>query len=134
MEGMDGYCGLIESQLPDWKTNAQKMFGARGIVAPIVGSPNTGLHLHVCNGKWAWEFWTAGAGWLVSYFYDYYRFTGDRDFLAKRAVECLDRRSTSPPDAGETRPAVVRAASRRKARSTPVPPWSQCVDRRCARQ
>jgi len=30
--------------------------------------------------------WTAGAGWLAQLFYDYWLYTGDRDFLQKRAV------------------------------------------------
>ena len=34
MEGMEGYFRLIESFLPDWRINAQKLFGARGIVSP----------------------------------------------------------------------------------------------------
>ncbi len=87
--GMEGYFRLIESHVPDWRINAQKLFGARGVVAPIVASPNTGLHLHLCNGSWAWQFWTPGAGWLSSYFYDYYRYTGDKDFLAKRAIPLM---------------------------------------------
>ena len=88
IEGMEGYFRLIESSLPDWRTNAQRLFGARGIVSQIVASPNTGLNL--CFGRgWAWQFWTPGAGWLASYFYDYYRFTGDRVFLAKRAIPLM---------------------------------------------
>ena len=88
MEGMEGYFQLIESFLPAWRINAQKLFGARGILSQIVASPNTGLHFHY-GGRWAWQFWTPGAGWLASYFYDYYRFTGDKDFLAKRAVPLM---------------------------------------------
>lgn len=87
-EGMEGYFRLIESFLPDWRVNAQKLFGARGILSQIVASPNTGLHCHYGDG-WAWQFWTPGAGWLASYFYDYYRFTGDKRFLAERAMPLM---------------------------------------------
>jgi len=87
-EGMEGYFRLIESFLPDWRINARKLFGARGIASSIVASPNTGLSLHYTK-SWSWQFWTAGAGWLASYFYDYYRFTGDKEFLAKRAVPLM---------------------------------------------
>jgi trehalose/maltose hydrolase-like predicted phosphorylase len=31
-------------------------------------------------------FWTAGAGWVSQFFYEYYLYTGDKDFLAKRAL------------------------------------------------
>ncbi len=91
-EGMEGFFQTFESHLMDWRTNAKMLFGARGVLAPITSSPNTGLHLHLgpCSGPaWAWECWTAGAGWIASYFYDYYLFTGDREFLAKRAVPLM---------------------------------------------
>ncbi len=88
IEGMEGYFRLIESFLPDWRTNAEKLFGARGIVSQVVASPNSGLNCHY-GGNWAWQFWTPGAGWLASYFYDYYRYTGDKTFLAERAVPLM---------------------------------------------
>jgi len=88
LEGMEGYFRLIESFLPDWRTNAEKLFGARGIVSQIVASPNSGLNCHY-GGNWAWQYWTPGAGWLASYFYDYYRYTGDQTFLADRAIPLM---------------------------------------------
>ena len=36
-----------------------------------------------------WSNWTAAAGWLAEHFYDYYLFTGDREFLKKRVVPWL---------------------------------------------
>jgi alpha-L-fucosidase 2 len=87
-EGMEGFFRMIETFLPDWRINAQKLYGARGILGQIVASPNTGLHYHFAR-SWAWNFWTPGAGWLASYFYDYYRFTGDKAFLANRAVPLM---------------------------------------------
>lgn len=88
MEGMEGYFRLIESFLPDWRINARKLFGARGILGQIVASPNTGLLFHY-ERSWTWNFWTPGAGWLASYFYDYYRFTGDKDFLINRVIPIM---------------------------------------------
>lgn len=87
-EGMEGFFSLIESSLPDWRRNAQLLYGARGILGQIVASPNTALHFHYFR-SWAWNFWTPGAGWLASYFYDFYRFTGDKVFLAKRAIPLM---------------------------------------------
>ena len=87
-EGMEGYFKFIESLVPDWRINAKNLFGARGVSAQIVASPNTGLHLHY-EGVWAWQFWTQGGGWLSSYFYDYYRFTGDKVFLKNRAIPLM---------------------------------------------
>ncbi len=87
-EGMEGYFSFIESLVPDWRINAKTLFGARGISAQIVASPNTGLNLCYA-GVWAWQFWTQGGGWLSSYFYDYYRFTGDKVFLKNRAIPLM---------------------------------------------
>jgi hypothetical protein len=88
IEGMEGYFRLIESSVPDWQSNSQRFFGARGVVSQVVASPNTGLICHYSSNL-AWQYWTAGAGWLASYFYDYYRYTGDQTFLADRAIPLM---------------------------------------------
>jgi alpha-L-fucosidase 2 len=31
-------------------------------------------------------FWTAGAGWYANFYYEYYRYTGDREFLIKQGL------------------------------------------------
>lgn len=85
-EGMEGYYRLIESLVPDWRLNARMYYGARGVFACTRAS-NTGLHLHW--GAWPGVFWTAGAGWLAHWFYDEYRYTGDKQFLAKRTIPLL---------------------------------------------
>ncbi len=87
-EGLEGCFQMIESFLPEWRINAQKLFAARGILSQWAASPNTGLNLHF-NSLWPNQFWTAGAGWLASYFYDYYLFTGDKTFLAERTIPLM---------------------------------------------
>ena len=57
-------------------------------MSQVVASPNSGLNCHY-GGNWAWQYWTPGAGWLASYFYDYYRYTGDKAFLADRAIPLM---------------------------------------------
>lgn len=81
-EGMEGFFNLVEFWLPDWRENARKFYGARGVMAPI---HCTTRGITYCRH----QFWTAGAGWLASYFYDYYRFTGDKEFLARRAIPLM---------------------------------------------
>jgi alpha-L-fucosidase 2 len=73
------YFDYYESMLDDFRTNARNIAGCRGILAPISGTS------HGLSGL-GWSYWTAGAGWLAELFYDYCLFTGDRDFLEKRAV------------------------------------------------
>jgi len=87
-ELLRGYFDLIEASLPDWRLNARNLWGARGIMAPIRES-NTGKSLHWSDRFQGGIFWTAGAGWLGNWFYDYYLYTGDRDFLAKHTVPYL---------------------------------------------
>jgi alpha-L-fucosidase 2 len=87
-EGMEPFFRMIESHLPDWRANAKNLFGCRGVAGPITTSPNTGLNF-AFGGAWAWNLWPSGAGWIASYFYDYYRFTGDKAFLEKRAVPLM---------------------------------------------
>jgi hypothetical protein len=85
-ELMEPYFDLVESWLPDARTNARKLYGCRGIITNARAS-NTCLLLHW--GRWPGEQYIAGAGWLAHYFYDTYLFTGDRSFLAKRVVPLL---------------------------------------------
>lgn len=83
LELMESYFNLIESWIPDWRLNAQKVFGFRGVVSNARAS-DTCLLLH-WGGEWPGEHaGIALAGWMLSYFYDYYLYTGDKDFLEKR--------------------------------------------------
>ena len=83
---MEGYFRKIESFYPEWRLNAQRTYGCRGFFSSSRAS-NTGLLLHW--GYWDLLFWTAGSGWLASFFSDYAAYTGDEEFLAKRCVPLL---------------------------------------------
>jgi alpha-L-fucosidase 2 len=72
-----------ESCLDDFRENARRLLGCSGILAPIAQTTHGLLYPGV------WVNWTAGAGWLGQLFYDYWLFTGDREFLAQRAVPFL---------------------------------------------
>jgi hypothetical protein len=85
-ELMQGYFRMIESFLPDCRENARKIYGCRGILTNTRASNNC-LLLHW--GGWPGQLWMSGAGWLSHWFYDYYLYTGDRDFLARRTVPLL---------------------------------------------
>jgi len=77
------YFDYYESWLDDYRENARALFGCRGILAPISQSTHGLMH------PGPWLNWTAGAGWLAQLFHDYWLFTGDREFLAQRAVPFL---------------------------------------------
>lgn len=69
-----------ERYLDDFRENARKLYGTRGIYIPIAQTT------HGVECPAVWSNWTAAAGWLAQHFYDYYLFTEDEIFLAERAV------------------------------------------------
>jgi alpha-L-fucosidase 2 len=85
-ELMQSYFELVESWLPDCRLNAKKFYGCRGIVSNARAS-NVCLLLHW--GRWPGEQAIGCMGWMAHFFYDYYLFTGDKEFLAKRCVPLL---------------------------------------------
>jgi alpha-L-fucosidase len=85
-ELMEGYFRLIESFYPEWQLNAKRIYGCRGFLSNARAS-NTCLMLHW--GDWEGVFWTAGSGWLASFFSDYAATTADRRFLETRVVPLL---------------------------------------------
>jgi len=85
-ELMEGYFRLIESFYPEWRLNAKRIYGCRGFFTNARAS-NTALELH-WDG-WPGNCWTAGCGWLASFFTQYANYTGDREFLAKRCLPLL---------------------------------------------
>lgn len=77
------YARYMEGLVPDGRTNARRLYGARGnLVASRTSSH--GLNNHF-DRTWPMTFWTAGAGWAAQFLYDYWLYTGDREFLRKRA-------------------------------------------------
>lgn len=88
-ELMLSYTSYIESLIPYMEINAQNIFGARGIVLPS-RSTTTGFN-NALAPKFAGGFWVAGAPWAAHFFYDYYLYTGDRDFLANHALPFMEK-------------------------------------------
>ena len=69
--------------LEDFRTNARRLYGCRGIYLPAPTAPDSGLLKtiapHIIH-------WTGGAGWIAQHYYDYYLYTGDEVFLRQRAL------------------------------------------------
>jgi len=78
------FFNFLEKRMGDFCTNARRLYGCRGIVVPARASSN-GLSNHF-NEKWPHTFWTVGAAWAAQFYYDYYLYTGDREFLRERAL------------------------------------------------
>lgn len=77
------YFDYYDAQLADYRANASAIYGCRGILAAIAQST------HGMMFPGVWLNWTAGAAWLAQLYYDYWLYTGDREFLAQRAVPFL---------------------------------------------
>jgi alpha-L-fucosidase 2 len=73
----------FERYIDDFRENARKLYGTKGIYVPLSQSLS-GL-AYPC----IWINWVSAAGWLGQLFYDYYLYTGDREFLARRAIPWL---------------------------------------------
>ncbi len=73
---------LYDSFKEDYRMNAQKLYGSRGILLPLFMDNQSGkkdnLQPHVL-------YWTGSSAWIAALYYDYYLFTGDEEFLLNRA-------------------------------------------------
>jgi hypothetical protein len=74
---------LLDGLLPDFRRNARRLYGVGGLLTPVHVSSH-GRQNHF-GPVWCQTFWTAGAAWLSRLYWDYWRYTGNRDFLAVRA-------------------------------------------------
>jgi hypothetical protein len=88
-ELMLAYTSYIESIVPYLEINAQRIFGARGIVLPSRSTTN-GFN-NAFSATFAGAFWVDGAAWAAHFFYDYYLYTGDRIFLAQHALPFMEK-------------------------------------------
>jgi len=82
-ECLEPYFRFLESHMQEFRDNAKRLYGCRGIHVPSRASTH-GWNNHF-DAIWPMTFWTAGAAWAAQFYYDYYLFTGDRAFLKTRA-------------------------------------------------
>jgi hypothetical protein len=88
-ELMLAYTSYIESIVPYLEINAANIFGARGVVLPSRSTTN-GFN-NALNGRFAGGFWVAGAAWAAHFFYDYYLYTGDAQYLVEHALPFMEK-------------------------------------------
>lgn len=75
----------FDSMIPDFRENARKVYGCRGILVPIC--MNT--HGQICGETGLWQSWVSAGGWIARHYYDYWLYTGDAHFLKHRAVRFM---------------------------------------------
>lgn len=82
---MDVYFRFYESKFDDFRVNAQRLFGARGLLASVHCDPDSGLFYHFSR-TYPHYCWTGCLGWIYNELWGYYLVTGDDDFLRERVI------------------------------------------------
>ena len=72
-----------ENNIGDYRNNAQRIFGCRGIVVPVISAPNTGRL--GSTDVFAIHF-TGCAAWLANFYYKYAKISQNTKFLKNRLI------------------------------------------------
>ncbi|MFB7424203.1 RICIN domain-containing protein [Streptomyces hydrogenans] len=86
---MQGYFDLVLGQLDDWRTNAERLYGARGFLAPSRTDGEHGHMLHFNGGDFPGQCWTGGADWMLYPLLEHYQVSGDEAFLRDKLGPAL---------------------------------------------
>jgi len=88
-ELMLAYTSYIESLVPYMEINAKHIFNSRGVVLPSRSTTNA--YNNALAKTFAGGFWVAGAPWAAHFFYDYYLYTGDKEFLKNHCLPFMEK-------------------------------------------
>ena len=77
---------FVDGLVPAGKKTAEIMYGCRGFCA---GHTSDVWRWTTPTGRPVWGMWVMGGAWCAQHFMEHYRFTGDREFLATRALPIL---------------------------------------------
>ncbi|GAA1603724.1 glycosyl hydrolase family 95 catalytic domain-containing protein [Actinoplanes couchii] len=78
---------LLDRQLGDYRENARRLYGLPGLFIPAhLGTHGRANHF---GPVWCLTMWTTGAAWLARLYLEHWQHTGDREFLADRALPFL---------------------------------------------
>lgn len=73
----------FEKNMGDYRNNAQRLFGCRGIVVPVISAPNTGRL--GSTDPFAIHF-TGCAAWIANFYYKYAKISQNAKFLKTRLI------------------------------------------------
>jgi len=88
-ELMLAYTSYIESVVPYMEINAKHIFNCRGVVLPSRSTTNA--YNNALAKSFAGGFWVAGAAWAAHFFFDYFLYTGDKEFLKNHALPFMEK-------------------------------------------
>ncbi len=83
-EIIEAYISYMWSMMDDFRDNARDLFGAPGIFVPSRTS-DSGKTYHYGTGN-PHQFWFSGAPWVARIFYDYWQYSGNKEFLQEKAI------------------------------------------------
>ncbi|MFD1953051.1 glycoside hydrolase N-terminal domain-containing protein [Paenibacillus thailandensis] len=72
-----------DSMTDDFRDNARKLYGCRGIYIPAGSTPGIGVPNQIVPVIMNW---TGAAAWLARHYYEYYLYTGDRNLLVEKIL------------------------------------------------
>ncbi|HWI57702.1 MAG TPA: glycoside hydrolase family 95 protein, partial [Bacillota bacterium] len=81
---------FVEGLVPAGRRAAREAFGCGGFCACLTSDP---WRWTTPYGSARWGMWVTGGGWCTQHFMEHYRYTGDRQFLRKRAYPMLKEAS-----------------------------------------
>lgn len=84
------YFSYIESMVPYFEINAKNQMGCRGILMPS-HTTSHGFNTLIHRTRFPGAFWVSGAPWASRFFYDYYLYTGDKEFLKNHALPFMEK-------------------------------------------
>ena len=77
---------LVDRFKDDFRANARRLYGCRGILLPVFMGDRSGLK---DNFQPHCVYWTGAAAWIAAFYFDYWLWTNDRAFLRARALPFL---------------------------------------------
>ncbi|MFS0637718.1 glycoside hydrolase N-terminal domain-containing protein [Mesobacillus foraminis] len=75
-----------EEMMEEFRENAKKLYGCRGIYIPAGTTPGIGVPNQLVPVIMNW---TGAAGWLAQHYYDYFLYTGDKELLVGKVLPFL---------------------------------------------
>ncbi|UQZ85079.1 hypothetical protein SK3146_04362 [Paenibacillus konkukensis] len=82
-ELMPALIRYYDGMMDDFRDNARKLYGCRGVYIPAGSTPGIGVPNQIVPVIMNW---TGAAGWLARHYYEYYLYTGDREFLVHKVL------------------------------------------------
>lgn len=80
------FLDFLNALRADGRKTARDMYGLKGTVAHFT---TDAWHFTETYGKPQWAMWPMGMAWSARHLWEHYRFTADKDYLAKQAYPAL---------------------------------------------